>query len=221
VTGAVSFAELAARPDPPLDELVLAMAAEFRTVDRPAAVWLLDALGAELAQDLQGADRSPPAEAAACAELLGRRHGFAGDREQYDDPRNSMLDVVLERRRGLPILLSVVYVEVARRAGVALAGVGLPGHFVVGHFGAVPPLLLDPFGGGGPLDGAAPPALVRPWDAHEIALRVLNNLVGSLQRRGDVGAAIRAASMRLALPTEAALRGALETELRAMRARLN
>jgi regulator of sirC expression with transglutaminase-like and TPR domain len=221
VTGAVSFGELAARPDPPLDQLALAIAAEFRTVDHVGALWLLDALGAELAEDLEGADRSPPAEAAACAAVLGRRHGFAGDREQYDDPRNSMLDVVLERRRGLPILLSVVYVEVARRAGVAFAGVGLPGHFVVGHFGAAPALLLDPFSGGGPVEGEAPPALVRAWGAHEIALRMLNNLVGSFQRRGDVGAAIRAASMRLALPAEAPLRDALETELRAMRARLN
>ena len=60
-----------------------------------------------------------------------------------------MLDLVLTRRRGLPILLSVVYVEVARRAGIQIAGVGLPGHFVVGHFGTDPPVLLDPFAGGG------------------------------------------------------------------------
>jgi regulator of sirC expression with transglutaminase-like and TPR domain len=221
MTNPASFAELAARPDPPLDELALAMAAEFRTVDRPAARWLLDALGAELTEDLGRTDRSPEAEAAACAELLGRRHGFAGDREKYDDPRNSMLDVVLERRRGLPILLSAVYVEVARRAEVPLVGVGLPGHFVVGHFGATPPLLLDPFGGGGPVEGTPPAALVRPWRAHEIALRMLNNLVGSFQRRGDIAAAIRAATLRLELPAEERLRDALETELRAMRARLN
>jgi regulator of sirC expression with transglutaminase-like and TPR domain len=221
MTVPVSFAELAARPDPPLDELVLAIAAEFRTVDRPAALWLLDALGAELSEDLARTDRSPEIEADACADLLGRRHGFAGDREQYDDPRNSMLDLVLERRRGLPILLSAVYVEVARRADVALAGVGLPGHFVVGHFGATPPLLLDPFRGGGPVAGTPPAALVRPWRAHEIALRMLNNLVGSFQRRGDIGLAIRAATLRLELPAEERLREALRTELRAMRARLN
>jgi regulator of sirC expression with transglutaminase-like and TPR domain len=221
MTEPASFAALAARPDPPLDELALAIAAEFRSVDRAAALSLLDALGAELAQDLEGTDRSPSAEAGACATVLGRRHGFSGDREQYDDPRNSMLDLVLERRRGLPILLSAVYVEVARRPGVALAGVGLPGHFVVGHFGATPAVLLDPFAGGGPVEGDPPPALVRPWRAHEIALRMLNNLVGSFQRRGDVGSAIRAATMRLALPAEEALQDALRTELRAMQARLN
>jgi regulator of sirC expression with transglutaminase-like and TPR domain len=221
MTGPASFAVLAARPDPPLDELALAIAAEFRAVDRRAALWLLDALGEELAEDLGAGDRTPEAEAAACAALLGRRHGFAGDRDEYDDPRNSMLDLVLARRRGLPILLSAVYIEVARRAGVPIVGVGLPGHFVVGHFGAAPPLLLDPFAGGGPVEGAAPPALVRPWGAHEIALRMLNNLVGSFQRRGDVGSAIRAATLRLELPAEERLRDALRTELRAMRARLN
>jgi regulator of sirC expression with transglutaminase-like and TPR domain len=110
---------------------------------------------------------------------------------------------------------------VARRAGVPLAGVGLPGHFVVGHFGATPALLLDPFSGGAPIEGERPEALVRPWHTHEIALRMLNNLVGSYQRRGDVGSAIRAATMRLALPAEEALQDALRAELRAMRARLN
>src|SRR5450755_4022683 len=62
----------------------------------------------------------------ACGQLLGAAHGFAGNRERYDDPDNSMLDLVLARRRGLPILLSVVYIEVARRGGIPLAGVGLP-----------------------------------------------------------------------------------------------
>ena len=57
----------------------------------------------------------------------------------------------------LPILLSVVYAEVARRAGVRISGVGLPGHFVVGHFGTLPPLLLDPFNSGTSIDALSPP----------------------------------------------------------------
>jgi regulator of sirC expression with transglutaminase-like and TPR domain len=220
-----SFAALVARADAPLDELALAMAVELRRIDA-AAVRLageeLDALGAELAADLRATGaRDPAAEARACAELLGARHGFAGDAEHYDDPANSMLDLVLERRRGLPIVLSVVYVEVARRAGVALAGVGLPGHYVVGHFGASPPLLLDPFARGAPVAGEHPPELVRPWGPHETALRMLNNLVGSYQRRGDVGRAIAAATMRLELPLHRGLRDALEGELRRLKARLN
>jgi regulator of sirC expression with transglutaminase-like and TPR domain len=162
---------------------------------------------------------TPAAEARACAAVLGGRHGFHGAREHYDAPENSMLDLVLDRRRGLPILLSAVYVETARRAGVALGGVGLPGHFVVGHFGAEPALLLDPFAGGAPL----PPASdrVRPWTAHATALRMLNNLVASYTRRSDLGHALRAAELRMALPSEGAGRAALEGELRALRARLN
>ena len=75
---------------------------------------------------------------------------------------------VLARRRGLPILLSVIYVEVARRAGVPLRGVGLPGHFVVGHFGggAVAPAgpLRGRRSGRGPGPGGADPALERARD---------------------------------------------------------
>ena len=142
---------------------------------------------------------------------------------QYDRPDNSMLDLVLARRRGLPILLSVVYVEVARRAGIELAGVGLPGHFVVGHFGADPPLLLDPFAGGVTVNATgAAEALVRPWGTHEIAMRMLNNLVAAYDRRGDLTGALRAATMRLELPIdEPRLQETLKAELRAIQARLN
>jgi regulator of sirC expression with transglutaminase-like and TPR domain len=132
-----------------------------------------------------------------------------------------MLDVVLERRRGLPILLSVVYAEVARRAGVRIRGIGLPGHFVVGHFGTLPPLLLDPFDSGASIDAPSPAETLRPWTAKEIAMRMLNNLVASLERRGDLAGAMRAAAMRQSLPADDGLRDTLQHELRALHARLN
>ena len=105
-------------------------------------------------------------------------------------------------------MLSVVYVETARRAGVALDGVGLSGHYVVGRSVLVrrrscwirsrrPPIV------------APVPSEVRPWAAHETALRMLNNLVDSYTRRNDLGRAIRAAEMRLELSLERALREAL------------
>jgi regulator of sirC expression with transglutaminase-like and TPR domain len=219
--GLPSFTALAAAPDPRLDLVALALAAEFREVDAERSLARLDELGAEAARAAGEAGGSPQAEARAIAELLGGRHGFSGNVEEYDHPDNSMLDLVLRRRRGLPILLSVVYAEVARRAGVPIAGVGLPGHFVVGHFGADPPLLIDPFAGGAGVDGDVPPALARAWTPAEIAMRMLNNLVGSYERRGNLGAAMRAAALRLELPAGAALRDALRAELRAMRARLN
>jgi regulator of sirC expression with transglutaminase-like and TPR domain len=215
------FAELAAGPDAALDILALALGAEFRDVDAAGAIARLDALGAELVGVAEQTSGTPEALALACGQLLGVAHGFVGDREHYDDPDNSMLDLVLARRRGLPILLSVVYVEVARRAGIELDGVGLPGHFVVGHFGADPPLLLDPFAGGARVKADVAQDLVTPWPTHEIAMRMLNNLVAAYRRRGDLGAAIRAAAMRLALPAEASQRHTLKGELRALQARLN
>ena len=121
---------------------------------------------------------------------------------------------------GLPILLSVVYVEAARRAGIELAGVGLPGHYVVGHFGPADPLLVDPFAGGARLEvGNA--AEVSPWGAHQTAVRMLNNLVGSYQRRHDLTRAIRAAELRLELPLADGHAAAFTAQLQALRAVLN
>ena len=211
------FAALAADPVARLDELALALAAELRPVDESAALARLD----ELAGEVRELAHATGGELAALCFVLGERHGFGGAAEEYDHPDHSMLDLVLERRRGLPIALSVVYVETARRASIALDGVGLSGHYVVGQFRAgAEPVLLDPFGGGGPII-AREPAEVRPWRAHETALRMLNNLVGSYTRRNDLGRAIRAAEMRLELSLEPGLREALATELRGLRARLN
>ena len=216
------FAELAAEPDATLDVLALSVAGEFRDVDASGAIASLDALGVALSHAVEDTSETPDAVVIACRQVLGDANGFHGDQVRYDHPDNSMLDLVLSRRRGLPILLSVVYVEVARRAGVELAGVGLPGHFVVGHFGTDPPLLLDPFAGGAPVStAAASEALLRPWGAQEIAMRMLNNLVAAYDRRGDLGRALRAATMRLALPADPRMQDTLQAELRALQARLN
>lgn len=214
-----SFVELARDPDPPLDRLTLALAGELRDVDEAGALATLDELGDEVAAALAGAARTPEAELEVLAGVLGARHGFHGEGEDYDDPDRSMLDLVLTRRVGLPILLSVLYTEVGRRAGVSLAGVGLPGHFVVGHFGTRPPLLVDPFHRGISLPLGLAPTMVRPWSAHDTALRMLNNLVCSYTARHDLGRAIRAAELRLVVAGSD--REALELELRGLRARLN
>jgi regulator of sirC expression with transglutaminase-like and TPR domain len=217
------FATLAGDPEATLDVLALALAGEFREVDASGALATLDTLGASLSRLAAHTDRTPDAVVVACRQVLGGADGFRGDQVRYDHPDNSMLDLVLARRRGLPILLSVVYVEVARRAGIELSGVGLPGHFVVGHFGADPPLLLDPFAGGVTVSAAGvETALIRPWGTHEIAMRMLNNLVAAYDRRGDLTGALRAATMRLALPiAEPRLQDTLTAELRAIQARLN
>ena len=83
--------------------------------------------------------------------LFGELH-FVGNRDRYEDPRNSCLNEVLDRRTGIPITLSVVYMEVARRAGLPVDGVNFPGHFLVccpdaGRRGGSG-LIIDPFHGG-------------------------------------------------------------------------
>ncbi len=212
------FRTLATRGETPLDELALAIAAAFREVDREAALGELDRLGAEVATEVGDTPQRGPE---ACRVVLGERLGFTGNRTEYDHPDNSMLDLVLARRTGLPIVLSVVYVEVARRAGIPLSPIGLPGHFVVGLLGAGPPVVLDPFSGGRVVTDEVRSDSLRAWGTHETALRILNNLVGSYLVRGDVARAIQAADLRLALPLEAAARDALAAELRGLRARLN
>ena len=213
------FLTVAAQPDPTVEDLALSLAAEFREIDETAVVTMLDELGEEVAA-ARTAIGGPRAGIDALREVLAVRHGFAGDVRRYDHPYNSMLDIVLERRRGLPILLSVLYIATAQRAGIALCGVGLPGHFVVGDLSAREPVLIDPFDGGASVV-ADSPRLVRAWGAHETALRILNNLVAAYGRRADLARQIQAAELRLALPLEHARMQALRLELGALRARLN
>lgn len=149
--GAVRFAALVALPDGeiPLDEAALLIAAEARPdLDVAAEIGRLDEL------------------AAGCKEptLDGLTHhlftelGFRGNAENYGDPDNSYLDQVVRRRVGIPITLSVLTMEIGRRLGVPLDGVGMPGHFLV-RSRADPGRFLDPFGGGRHLDAAGCRAL--------------------------------------------------------------
>jgi regulator of sirC expression with transglutaminase-like and TPR domain len=86
--------------------------------------------------------------------------GLTGDAEDYHAVENSRLDRVIERRRGMPITLAVVGMEVARRAGVPMAGIGMPGHFLLRHTGD-PDWFVDAFAGGKLLDAAGCEALFR------------------------------------------------------------
>ena len=142
------------------------------------------------------AERRGPAsvaarQIAALNEVLFDRHGFVGDREDYYNPETSFHNRVLDRRRGIPITLGAIYLEVARRAGIPMSGVGFPGHFLVKHTGVVPALLIDPFSGGAILSetdcrgllesmhGDEVPfhsRLLAEATRREIAVRVLRNL---------------------------------------------
>ncbi len=114
-------------------------------------------------------DHDRPAVEALRAVLAG----FTGDAHDYRDLRSSLLHEVLTRRAGLPILVSVVWLEVARRSGIAAHGIGLPGHFVV----RVGEEYVDPFAGGAALDvTGVPEHLLQPWQPEEILLRILTNI---------------------------------------------
>jgi regulator of sirC expression with transglutaminase-like and TPR domain len=116
---------------------------------------------------------------------------FSGNRAHYDDFRNSLLNLVLERRVGIPISLALVYMEVARRAGLEAAGIAFPGHFLVKMGADADAPILDPFDGGAEMDEAGcrvllarhvgeeiafDPAMLEPCTSRQFLARMLNNL---------------------------------------------
>jgi regulator of sirC expression with transglutaminase-like and TPR domain len=144
------FAAILAQPEESLDlaEAALLIACEeYPALDLSRYLRHLDLMGDSLAARLPA---SPDAQAVAGVvnQYLFREQGFHGNTDAYYDPRNSFLNEVLDRRTGIPITLSAVYMEVARRAGVPAFGVGLPGHFVVRLQGVDREILVDPFHGG-------------------------------------------------------------------------
>ncbi len=130
-------------------------------------------------------------------EFLFEEEGFRGNANEYYDPRNSCLNDVLERRLGIPITLSVVVMEVGRRVGLVIDGIGLPAHFVVRARVGAEHVLLDPFDSGALLTHEGAEALVaralgrrvrlrdehfRPVGKRQILVRMLTNLKGIYAR---------------------------------------
>jgi regulator of sirC expression with transglutaminase-like and TPR domain len=140
--------------------------------------------------------------------------GFHGNQEAYYDPRNSYLNDVLERRTGIPITLSLVFIEVGRRIGLNIQGVGFPGHFLVRTRGpSGEELILDPFHGGVALDrdeleerlkqvsGAdakLDPEHFLPATKRQVLARMLNNL-RQIHQQGRDSARASAVAELLAL----------------------
>lgn len=142
------FAELVQGPeeDLPLDEAALLIAAHaYPDLDIAFEIELLDGL----------AERCPDRTLDGWRRYLFVEQGFTGNVDDYYDPENSFLNKVLERRTGLPITLSVLGIVVGQRLGLRLAGVGLPGHFLLRHDGDGSPVFVDPFAGGRVLDREA------------------------------------------------------------------
>jgi len=174
---------------------------EYPDVDVEACAQRLDDYAARVAARW---DASKPQETAVSAinKLLFEELGFHGNREDYYDPRNSFLNDVLERRTGIPITLSVIYIEIGRRLGLPIFGVGLPSHFIVKYDDRSRVFFVDPYHEGRVLNRQGCAELVktlhgRPVELHDlhfaavenrtIVLRMLNNLraiyVNSRQHR--------------------------------------
>ncbi|MGQ0844469.1 MAG: transglutaminase family protein [Sporichthyaceae bacterium] len=217
------FVAAASDPTGPLDLPCLLMGAEVQgDLDVAAFRARLDQLAQIVEAGLSG-DAGPAAIGRHLRATLGGDVGFAGSPTDYEDLRSSLLHEVLGRRRGLPILLSVVWLEVARRLNVPAHGIGLPGHFVVGigdHEAAgslvepvaaerAPFVLVDPFAGGTPFPVAAvyravghqPTARdLRPWDTSRTMFRILANVRNWAARSDRVKTRLWALELSLLMP---------------------
>jgi regulator of sirC expression with transglutaminase-like and TPR domain len=107
----------------------------------------LDGFGQAVERRL-GEERNPYRTIAALNTVLFKEIGFEGNRAEYYDPKNSFLNDVIARKKGIPISLSLLYMEVARRIGLSLAGVGFPGHFLVKYRDADDEIVIDVFNKG-------------------------------------------------------------------------
>ncbi|MFF7554019.1 transglutaminase-like domain-containing protein [Streptomyces olivaceus] len=227
------FAEEARSERPDLSALCLLVGAEGDGSLDEAGLGAAQVELDRLAGELPFRPGTPRAWAEALRDLLGERYGFHGAGADYRRLESSLLHAVLRRRRGLPILLSVVWMEVARRAGAPVYGVALPGHFVVG-FGAEPGLaggsaggveervLVDPFDGGRLLSGddaealvagatgttgaaGLTPSMLEPAAPLDVVTRVLNNVRAWAAGRPEQSVVgLWAIELALLLPSHAA-----------------
>lgn len=228
--------------DPPrLDLAALAIAAlAHPSLDVAACLHTLDALAAHVQVEAERHRERDPAlnQLSALRHVLADVEGFRGNTDDYGTPDNSFLDCVLERKVGLPITLSVVYLEVARRAGIPLYGVPFPGHFLVAREVGDHKLVLDPFHGGEILtetgcrellERVAPqlrfePAMLTPAPVELIAYRMLANLRRVYLEREEAERGLAVVDLLLLLapnhPGELRTRAALYATMGAFRAAL-
>jgi regulator of sirC expression with transglutaminase-like and TPR domain len=186
-------------------------ALQLARVDAPDADWpaarahlsdlARDAVA--LADTIGTVDLSMRAEA--LAGLIAGRYAYAGDAETYDDPANANLIRVIERRRGLPVALGIIWLHAARAAGWGAHGVDFPAHFLIALEGKSIQAVIDVFAGGVALDARdlrallkrvegenaeLRPGLLRPMSARRVLLRLQNNIMGRRLQAGDLPGAL-------------------------------
>ncbi len=152
------FTEVVKSPAPDLAPAAFMIARlEYPQLDMSHYLGELDRMGEEATARVAalGDKAGPMRHVTEISDYLFKVQGFAGNRTHYDDPRNSFLNDVIDRRTGIPITLALVYIEVSRRAGVRIDGVNFPGHFLLkaparpkASGGSGTPVIVDPFHGG-------------------------------------------------------------------------
>ncbi len=196
-------------PDTEID--IAGAALQLARVDAPEADWqTAQAHLSELARDAVDAASSvsaadPAFRAEVLASLLAERHRYRGDTETYDDPANANLIRVIERRRGLPVALGILWLHAARAAGWAAHGVDFPGHFLIALEGRSGKVTLDVFDGGRPLEARdlrtlikrvegekaeLRPGLMLPMGTRDVLLRLQNNILTRRAAADDLAGAL-------------------------------
>ncbi len=144
------FTQLASLADEQIDlahgALLIARAA-YPDLNESLYLERLDRMAASVKLDMT-ADSEPGDIITRLNDILFEQERFRGNRENYYDPDNSFLNRVLDRKKGIPITLSLIYIEVARRLGLDLRGIGLPGHFITAFYHAPGKIFIDPFNRG-------------------------------------------------------------------------
>jgi regulator of sirC expression with transglutaminase-like and TPR domain len=206
---------------PLLDTALLIARDEYPDLDAAGYAAQVDTYAAALRPQLEQ-DIDLPARLTAINRYLFEEIGFAGNNVQYDDPRNSYMNEVVDRKLGIPISLAVIQMEVTRRLGMPLDGISFPGHFLVRLPVDDGILVLDPYNKGRPvsadelrerasphLGGQAPDdqqllQILAPATHRMILMRMLRNLKGLYLERGDWERVARSADRLLKLSPDTA-----------------
>ncbi|MEL7371692.1 MAG: transglutaminase-like domain-containing protein [Myxococcota bacterium] len=200
--------------DLPLDRTLLVLATEeYPQIDISTYLHKLDDFAQQVRTRIAQGVGAPDA----LSDVLFQDIGFVGNETAYYDPANSLLNQVLDRRLGIPITLAVVYIEVGRRCGETVQGIGFPGHFLVGHEHRGERLLVDAFRGGARWtradcrtrleamsDGQVELAewMLAPATGRSLVARVLTNLKVAYAKAGDVIQAVSAIDRLLVVAPE-------------------
>ena len=217
-----SLAEFAAeirRPEPEIDlsrAALLIARAEYPDLDlRRYLLQLQELADGASSEEWAG---SPLKRLHRLRRFLFEEQRFRGNDAEYYDPQNSFLNDVLDRRLGIPITLSLVFMEVGRRLALPVEGIGLPGHFIVGFEAGEERILLDPFNGGAILTPEGCQAVVSrvigrpvtlepghflPVTKRQLLSRMLTNLKAAYFKREDWEKALRILDRLLVLDPDA------------------